>query len=332
MRSIPWRQARWVARVGAGSLRLAARRGRTTLWAAAWDGDPASDVPNELARLLSEAPTDDSDRQLHLELESPLLQVRHLANLPPVGSGALQQLVAEQAGRYFRHSGAELVTDARWLGRRRRDQERPALAVAAEVRILFSIIEAARTAGFTVATLSPAGHPGLDLRPASLRTLHHGQRQRATRRLAAAALTLWLGVIVAAVGRFLAERQAVVRELTSLSAPLEAIRRARISMDRASVELEAVAQAERERGQLARAVLKLADALPDSAIITSASVDAEGRGTVSGLAARPLEVVVRLEQSGALLRPRLTGSPGPEAVGGTRWERFTIASDFGKSR
>lgn len=332
MRSIPWRPVRWIARVGAGSLRLAVRRGRTTLWEAAWDGDPASEVPNELARLLSEAPAHHPDRQLHLELDPPISQVRHLANLPPVGRGALQHLVAQQAGRFFRHGGADLVTDARWLGQRRRGLERPALVVAAEARILFSVIEAAQTAGFTVATVRPTGLLGFDLRPAALRAVHNGRRQRGTRRLAAAVLVLWFVVFVAAVGRLLTERRGVVRELTSLSAPLEAIRQARISMDRASIEVEAVAQAERERGQLARAVLKLADALPDSAIITSASVNAEGRGTVSGLAARPLEVVVRLEESGALFRPRLNGSPGAEAVEGTRWERFTIASDSTESR
>jgi len=331
MRSAPWRRLRWTARIGAGSVRVAVRRGRATPWQAAWDGDPASDVPNELARLLSEAPEHYSDRRLHLELDPPVLQVRHLANLPPVGTGALRELVAQQAGRFFRHGGAELVTDARWIGQRRRDLERPALAVAAEARILSSLIEAARAAGFTVATVRAAGHLEFDLRPAALRAVHHGQRRRGTRRLAAAVLAMWFVVFAAAIGRFLAERRAVVRELTSLSAPLDAIRRARVGMDRASVELEAVARAERERGQLARAVLKLADALPDSAIITSASVNVEGRGTVSGLAARPLEVVVRLEQSGALFRPRLTGSPGPEAVGGARWERFTIASDSGES-
>ena len=50
-------------------------------------------------------------------LEPPLVQVRTLADLPPVRPADLATLVAAQASRYFRKNGGALVTDAVWVRR-----------------------------------------------------------------------------------------------------------------------------------------------------------------------------------------------------------------------
>jgi hypothetical protein len=256
-----------------------------------------------------------------------VLQVRYLRELPPVSSAELRALVTQQVGRFFRHNGAAVVADARWMGRRNGHRARTAVAGAVEAQVLAALLDASLSGGFEVYHIRADGHEGLDLRPASMREAERVRERRKTRRLAALALLLWLSVLAVGVGRFVSERHAVLEELNALAAPLDAIRRARSGMDRAQQELEALDQAARERGRLARAVLKLADALPDSAIITAASLDATGRGLVSGVAARSLDVVARLERSGAMHHPRLTGDPIPVDVKGAPWERFTVASD-----
>lgn len=321
------RGIRFETRIGPTAATVTVCRGPEVLWCAARPYAGSERLADELTGLLSDAPRPASGHGLHVNLEPPVAQVRRLCNVPPVRTTALRGLVAQQTGRFFRSSGAEVTTDAMWVGSRGGPTARIVIAAAAESATLVAVAEAASAVGCTVASVCPIGFHRLDLRPASVRTEARAQAERATMRLARLTLALWMVVIAMAVGRLAVERRANQAELASMAAPLEAIRRARDGMDRAAQELAALRQAEHDRGRLARVLLELARALPDSVVAATVEFDLHRSGRLSGLAVDAEEVLAGLLQSGALALPVLEGSTTEERVQGSPWERFVIATD-----
>src|SRR5881296_3297707 len=84
----------------------AVHRGAVT-WTAEASYADAAELSDAIARLAAEAP--ERCRRLGVTLERPPVQVRTLADLPPVKQRELRALVAHQAGRFFRRNGHPLV-------------------------------------------------------------------------------------------------------------------------------------------------------------------------------------------------------------------------------
>ena len=132
------------------------------------------------------------------------------------------------------------------------------------------------------------------------------------------------------IGRLVAERRAVERELVRLERPLTTVLAARRELRQAQAAMAAVAQTERERGRTFAFLAAITGALPDSAVVTALVWSADGRGVLSGAARRSAEVVAGLERASAIAAPRLDGPVVRETIAGREWERFTVV--FGESK
>ncbi len=246
---------------------------------APWAAEAAFATPGELAdaiaRLAAEAPRNGKRVRMTVALEPPLVQVRSLADLPPVKPADLATLVAAQSSRFFRRNGSALVTDATW--ETNGDGPRVARAAAADEPWLEAIAAGARTAG---------------------------------------------GALYAA--RLVVGLRQTKRELARLARPAAAVLAARRDLRDASALIETLNQAAAQREVVAARLGRISPALPDSAFLTSLTLDASGSGVLTGLARRAADVVARLEARGAVAHPRLDGPVLRERTAGRDWERFTI--------
>jgi hypothetical protein len=98
---------------------------------------------------------------------------------------------------------------------------------------------------------------------------------------------------------------------------------------RAEALLTTLDAANTARHRLQDQLLAVASALPDSAYLSSVSIDTLGRGLMTGGAHRATEVVAALERAHAAPNPRLEGAVTPDPMSRSRWERFTILLDGG---
>lgn len=306
--------------VGRGSLRAETLEAGSVTWAGETAYAGPGDLADAIARLAAEPPR--ACGRLEVRLARPPVQLRTLSGLPPVKRRHLAALVAQQAGRFFRKNGQALVTDAAWVGQ---GDGRVARVAAVEEPLVEAIAAGARAAGLWLETIAPAeDSAGLVLLPASERASRERAARQRTQRLAVVSAAIWLGVSALFFGRLAWERRAVDRELAALQQPLATVLTARRELRDAEATLAAIAVAERERGRGLAVLAAVTEALPDSAILTSLSWEADGRGVLAGAARRATDVVARLDRVPPFAGARLEGPVVREPVAGRDWERFTV--------
>ena len=322
------RQGRALLRVRVGKTTVRAdvlHRGEVT-WAGEAGYDSLQELTDTIARLAAEA--GQLCRRLVVTLERPPAQTRTLKDLPPVKERELGELVANQATRFFRKDGQPLVTAAGWAVN---GKVRVAHAAAIEEPLVNAIVAGARAAGLVLEKLAPVDCPvPMMLLPSSERFARAWAERKLLRRLGIATGVVWIVVLGLTVGRLFWERRSVDQQLAALQAPLAALLSARRELRDAGATLQAVAEADRARGQALATLGAVTAALPDSAVLTSVTWSAEGAGILTGAARRAPEVLARLERAHALPAPRFEGAIAREAIGGRDWERFTIG--FGRRR
>lgn len=291
-----------------------------------WIAEAAFETPGELsdaiARLAAEAPRNGKRVRMLVALDSPIVQLRSLADLPPVRRGDLAALIAAQANRYFRRNGSPLVTDAAWEPSG--NGVRVARAAAAEEPWLEAIAAGARAAGIALEAIAPAGAPDLSLLPGGLREERRRVQRGAIRRWVAGVAGLWVALGTLYAMRLVVGLRGTRRELARLAQPAAAVIGARRELSEASALIETVTRASATRGTIAERLQRISSALPDSSFLTSLTLDTGGSGVLTGLAQRAADVVARLETRGAVAHPRLDGPVLRETAAGRDWERFTI--------
>ena len=310
-------------RVGRALVRAEAHHRGVVTWAGEAGYDSLEDLTDTIARLAAE-PAERCGR-LAVVLERPPVQTRTLTDLPPVNTQELGALVAHQAARFFRKNGHPLVTDAAWAANGR---GRVAHAAAIEEPVVAAIVAGARAAGLAIEGLAPLDSPAaLMLLPPAERAVRAGAERRLLRRLGLASAAVWIGALGLFVGRPVLERRAIDKELAALAAPLAAVGAARRELRKADATLQAAAAIEGERGRSLELLGALAQALPDSAALSSLTWSAAGAGAVTGYARSAADVVARIERTRVVRAPRLDGPVIQETIAGREWQRFTIVFD-----
>ena len=317
------KRARLVLRVCPSTVRAEAVRGGAVVWAAEAGHSGPADLAAAIAELAGEPVVQGACRRADVMLERPLVQLRTLEGIPPVGDRALSALVANQAGRYFRRNGKPLVAAAVWAERRARDR-RTVAAAATEEPWLDAIAAGVRGSRLELGAIRPVDGPaGLELISTSERTARRGRARLGMRRLAGVAAAAWVLAGTCAVGRLLLERRAIEREIAMLAAPAAAATEARRAVGHALRTIEAVNATDASRGGAIRRLGLVVGALPRSAWLTSVQWDSAGAGLMTGSAERAADVVAGLERAG-VIAPRLEGTPVREASPDGPRERFTV--------
>lgn len=320
-------------RISRGLIRAEVIRRGKPIWAGEAPFESPAELSEAIAALAGEASLPSKVKRLRVKLESPLVQLRSLPDLPPVRGAALRLLVANQAGRFFRKNGKPLVTDAAWVRRSHRGRS-PGLAIAAaaEEPWLDAIAAGAGAAGLRLETIGPAAPAGSGLILLSvLERASRGRRSRlALRRLGLLAASLWLLAGALVIERIYREQKRIERELAELREPAAALLGLRRELGEATLMVETIEAAERERGGVLSRVAAIAVALPDSAYLTSLTLHRDGSGTVTGAALQAARVAAALDREGAAVSPSLAGPAVREVLGGRERERFTI--NFGPGR
>jgi len=284
------------------------------------------DLAERIARLPSEIAGVDQARKVTIEIARPLLQRRTLSDLPPLRRSALRSLVRHQSSRFFRASGGALVTDVCCRRAARRGPVE-VVGVAADEAMVAAMVGAVESTGTAVYQVRPHREedlPGTDLLPPASRARRHAARRRHWQRGVAISAALIGVVITTRAVAVVREQRSVAAAVDSLRAPLEALGRLRREMARTEAMLNAIDGSVRNRGVITHRLLRMVQALPDSAALTTIHLDMHGEGRVTGLARRPLDVVADLERGQAAANPRLEGGTIREEVQGRAWERFTI--------
>jgi len=311
-----------ILHIGRTSLRaeLPGRR-----WSAVAEYRCAEDLSEVVAQLVEEIPGRSRGREVLLQVEPPLAQVRRLRDLPEVGSKDLRSLIAIQSGQFFRKNGHPLITDAVWL--RKRGAAREALAAAVEEPLVEALMAASADVGLHVSRASPAGPGGLSklsLMPAGARVVRNAAARAGLRRLAMATLAVW--VLVGTCYPILLRRELrrVESQRSALSGAVEALSGLRREVRQAQQMLDVMAEANRGRGRAFLLSALLSSALPDSAYLESMQVRSDGSGLVAGRAARAGDVLASLSKLDAIVAPRPEGSILRESAAGRAWEGFTV--------
>lgn len=299
--------------------------GRGTPWAAEAGFATPAELADAIARLAAEAPRNGKRVHMTVVLEPPLVQVRTLADLPPVKAADLATLVRGQANRFFRKNGAPLVTDAVWTGGK---DVRVVQAAAAEEPWLEAIAAGARAAGIDLDGIAPAGAADLSLLPGGVRAERGRAERRTVRRWAMAAALAWALLGGLYVTRLVVGLNGTKRELARLQRPAATVSAARRELRDASALIETLNTAAAQRAGVGARLARISNALPDSAFLTSLTLVADGSGVLTGLARRAADVVARLQTRGAVSGARLDGPVLRESAAGKDWERFTIV--FGR--
>ncbi len=309
-----------LALVHDGSLRLeVSRRGRV-LWTTEQPCDTPALLEAELAAVRTLEGIPRGLRTLNVQFGRGLVQHRSLRGLPPIGAGALDDLVSLQRTRFFRSSEHDLTTAASWQARRRNEAS-IASAVAIDREWLDALANGARRAGLRLGRVTPSGVPRLSLLPDATRRERDAARRRITRFLVIAGIMLWLGAASVYLLRLrLMERQ-LASTIARLQAPASAVLEARRALDRAAAMLDTMRRAGLRRRAAEARIATIVGALPDSALLLSLQADSSGVVKVSGLG-RPAAAVLAGWATHAELSPvRLEGVPEPDP-GDARWERF----------
>lgn len=324
-----------------GILRAELRRRTTVAWAGEAAFGDADQLSAAIGALVVEAPVLRCAGAVEVVVEPPLVQLRTLNDLPPVRTRALAAIVAHQSGRFFRKNGKPLVTDAVWIGGQRllwpRRPGPPPVARAAAIEAPWveAIVKGARDAKLPIPTISPgstAGEPCMDLMTPAERVARRRQARGLTRRLAAVAVALWLGVGALYLVRLITTRHGLDIEVARLRKASEAVIAARRTVHETDAMVRTVDGQAAERGALLRTMGAILTALPDSAYLTSLELDQSGSGMLTGVARRAANVMASLDRTGAAPGARLEGAPLPESSNGPRVERLTVRFGQGAGR
>lgn len=328
-------------RVTRGVLYAELRRRSAVAWAGEASFGDADELAVAIGALVLEAPMLRRAAAVDVIVEPPLVQIRTLNDLPPVRARALAAIVAHQSGRFFRKNGKPLVTDAVWVGgqrlpwRRGAEPPRVARAAAIEAPWVDAIVKGARDAKLRIPTIAPGGvaaQPRMDLITPAERVARRRQALGLTRRLAAMAVALWLGVGALHVARLITARHRLDGEAARLWKASEAVIAARRTVHETDAMVRAVDGQAADRGALLRTVGAILIALPDSAYLTSLELEQSGSGLLTGVGRRAADVMASLDRTGAAPGARLDGVPLPESSNGARVERFTVRFGQGAGR
>ena len=311
-----------------GETRLEARlqRGGQVLWNGRIEYHDRKDLLDAIAALVAEPALVKPGKRLLVELERPVVQLRTLQDIPPVRASQLRALVEQQDHRFFRKNGSPLVVDAVRMG-----NQRSVRAAAAEEPMIDAIAEGARAGGFYLEDIRPVEWPNplLSLLPNIERDRRRRLARLSLRRLGAVVLLLWSGAVVIGIGSHLRQARAVDRELARLSQPVAALQEARRQERLIQETIAALDLEQARRSRITGMLGAIAGALPDSAFITSLTIDSAGTGQIAGYARRGSEVLARLDAAQAVVAPALDNQGSRQSVAGREWEVFSIR--FGES-
>jgi Tfp pilus assembly protein PilN len=313
--------------VGASRLAAEGRRAGKTVWRAESEHSGSRDLGEALAGLAAELPARLRTWPVQVRLAPPLVQLRTLDGIPPVRQAALRPLLAQQVDRYFRRAGQPLVVDARWIGPKRQARTR-VRAAAAQEALVTAVITGLEAAGLRVAAVGVAGaneDVGLDLLPPGERLRRTRRRRATTRHLAVVAAAAWAVAVGASLADLYRERRALAREQAALAGPLAALRTAQGEVDAARDMVAAIEATSEAQAAFSIRLAAVARSLPDSAFLTSLTLNEAGRGSITGVARRAAQVVATLEADRSIGQARLDGPSVHERIRGSDWERFVIA-------
>jgi hypothetical protein len=297
------------------------QRGGSVLWSGQAEYHGRAELADAIARLVAEPALVKPGRRLRVELARPVVQLRTLADLPPVRGSHLRALVEQQAHRYFRKNGVPLVLDAAWSDRKRRVTVH---AAAVEEPVVSAIVEGARAGGFHLENITPADSAGLSLLLTEERERRRRQARLSLRRLCGAVVVLWIAVAVIALLAHGSQERRVRRELAALAGPVSALRQVRHEVTLATETIAALDEAEAIRARSAGTLAAITAALPDSAFLASLEIEPDGSGRLAGYAKRASEVLARLDATEAVVAPVLENQRSRETVAGREWESFSI--------
>ncbi len=312
--------ARVELHVGAGTVGRAPRAG---------DGRWTDELPYATESDLSEAIArhsqgNDRPAEVLVVLDSPLVQLRDLVDLPPVRGRALERLIARGASRFFRLNGHPLITAVAQTDGHGADG-RTVRAFAVESTLAEAILLGARQSGASLKDIvTPETGPRVSLLPVEERERRARQEWGRVGRVAAGTLALWLLTAVAVMAWISWQTLKVERELGRLNEPRLALATARRAMDSASAMVDSVAALRREQTALVTGLDAVVAALPDSMLLTKLELDLSGNGGLDGRAIAAHRVGERLQSVPTLHDARLVESGGRDSTGGVAWEGFSI--------
>jgi hypothetical protein len=264
-------------------------------------------------------------RSMLVLVEPPLLQRRTLKDLPPVRDAALRELVAQGAARFFRQNGQALLSAATWAAKGP-SAERVAHAVAVEKAFAEAIVVGAARGGFQLEDVIAGAETGkrLSLLPIAERRKRDARWWRRAGMTAMGAVLLGIAVGGVLLIQVRAERRWVGEALARLKAPVAGLAAARLSLDSALVAVLAMQAAESQRITVASRLFDAVRVLPDSACLTSLTLDRIGTGMVEGRAMEAGQVETHFGEMRAFAPVRLTSGGTRDSTAGRAWERFTL--------
>lgn len=312
---------RLVVHLTRGTLRLNQGAGDVTTL-------PYADADGLADTIASLAPADARSRRswtMLVLVEPPLLQRRTLKDLPPVRDAALRELVAQGCARFFRQNGHALLSAATWTANGP-SAERVAHAVAVEEVYAEAIVAGAARGGFELEDIVAGEETGkrLSLLPVAERKKRDERRWRRAGMAAVGAVLLGIAVGGVLLIQVRAERQRVGEALARLKAPVSELAAARLSLDSALVAVLAMQATESQRLTVASRLYDAVRVLPDSAYLTSLTLDRTGTGSLEGRAMRTDQVEAHFGVMRAFAPVRLSSSGTRDSIAGRAWERFTL--------
>jgi len=252
-----------------------------------------------------------------VELDASLVQRRSVKGLPPVRDRALQGIIELQRNKLFR-KGSSLVVSSRWKDRARTTAE----AVAADPEWLDALARGLVDAGSQQVVFRTAS--GLELRSPWQEATGYARRVRIHKRLAAAAIALWVSAAAVYGARLVATDRALAAELAQLEPAARSLAAAHRDIDQAARAVALVESSLRHRKALPSLLSKTLTALPDSAFVERIVLDMNGQGVLAGASQSPALLLDRLSAVPGLRPPELRDGATVEPEGGT-WQVVAIA-------
>ncbi|HEU5155049.1 MAG TPA: hypothetical protein VFU03_09995 [Gemmatimonadales bacterium] len=313
-------KAPFTLEVGRGLIRVS-REGLG--WAAEAEWQTYDDLVPAIASLVHEPVLEKHgiSNRVKVALCQPVVQLRTLPGLPPVGLRDLKRMVAEQAPRFFRGPRVHLITDAIWISAKD-PAYRIARAAGVEKAVVDGVLVGAQKARLSVVALGTMVEGGrwLNLLPG---------REGAGRGLRS--LRLWafsaVGVVILLAGLFgytSRETRRLDHEIAALRPTADALGALSRNAEAARRALEAVAGARQTRRDLVKQLYSVIAPLPDSAYLTAVSIAPDGKGSLEGLALRPSEVLASLATSRPSRTLHLDSSSDQLPTPLAPWSSFSI--------
>lgn len=175
--------------------------------------------------------------------------------------------------------------------------------------------------------------PRLELWPPETRRLRTRDSRRKLIRLTTAGLVCWALAVGVYVGRLLAMLYSSTHYLNAVSGQLDSALALRRDLDAGGTTLATIATARSVRSRTLELLGHLATALPDSAVILSLTLGADGIVRLGGRAASAARVVAVLEQVKELRDVKLEGPVTREAgTDGRPLDRLAIVARLEATR